>query len=109
MQITSAMALQGDTLDPLREINLQCIDLLCAMAERADSGLPLLQGLAPMWRMLSRDARQRLAACPWLLVDAGFSDESRWRRLTEHRVNDQPREWRVPCLMGSGARPLPGA
>ncbi len=108
MPITNGMALQGgvgtwlsgDTLEPLREINSQCIELLCAMAERGDSGLPLLQGLAPMWRMLGRDARQRLAGCPWLLVDAAFGDEARWRQLTEHRVSDQPREWRVPCLVG---------
>lgn len=114
MPITNGMAhqrgagnwLTGDELEPLREINIQCIELLCAMAERGDSGLPLLQGLAPMWRMLSRDARQRLASCPWLLVDAGFADESRWSQLVEHRVADQPPEWRVPCLGGNRANAL---
>ena len=114
MPITNGMAFQGsagtwlsgDTLEPLREINAQCIDLLCAMAERGESALPLLQGLAPMWRMLGRDARHRLAACPWLLVDAGFGDESRWRQLTEHRVSEQPREWRVPCLVGDRGHAL---
>ncbi|MEY4761588.1 MAG: hypothetical protein RLZZ200_1444 [Pseudomonadota bacterium] len=92
--------LNGDALQPLREINGQCIELLCAMAERGEGSLPLLQSLSPLWRMLSRDARQRLASCPWLLVDAGFGDATRWRQLTENRVGDQPREWRVPCLGG---------
>ncbi|MEN9705709.1 MAG: hypothetical protein RLZZ393_1588 [Pseudomonadota bacterium] len=87
-------------LDPLREINGQCIDFLCAMADRGERGLVLLQELAPLWRRLGPDARRRLAECPCLLVDAGFGDELRWRQLVEHRVGEQPREWRNACLGG---------
>jgi hypothetical protein len=88
------------TLDPLREINSQCIELLGAMVDRGDSGLPMLQELSPLWRALVPDARRRLADCPCLLVDAGFADESRWQRLTENRVAEPSREWRVACLGG---------
>lgn len=95
--------LSGGVFDLLREINGQCIDLLCAMADRGDRSLPLAGELAPLWRTLSPDARRRLAACPWLLVDAGFADAGRWRQLGESRVGDQPREWRVACLGGGPA------
>lgn len=93
-------------LDPLLEINNQCIDLLCGMADAGASGMPLLQGLAPLWRVMGQEARRRLASCPYLLVDAGFADESRWRQLVEHRVSDQPREWRVACFGGERAQGL---
>jgi hypothetical protein len=92
--------LSGGVFDPLREINGQCIELLCAMADRGDHGLPLLVELAPLWRTLAPDARRRLAACPWLLVDAGFGDAARWRQLGQSRVGDQSREWRMACLGG---------
>lgn len=98
--------LSSGVLDPLREINGQCIDVLCAMADRGDTGLPLVGDLAPLWRTLAPDARRRLADCPWLLVDAGFADDTRWRQLRENRVGDQPREWRVACLGGDRGQAL---
>jgi hypothetical protein len=95
--------LAGGVLDPLVEINGQCIDLLCGMAERDPAALPILGELAPLWRALSEEGRRRLADCPYLLVDAGFSDEARWQRLQQRVVNDQPRELRSGCFAGERA------
>ena len=95
--------LAGGVLDPLAEINGQCIDLLCGMADRDAAALPILGELAPLWRALSDEGRRRLADCPYLLVDAGFSDEARWRRLQQRAVADQPRELRAGCFAGERA------
>jgi hypothetical protein len=95
--------LAGGVLDPLAEINGQCIDLLCALAGRDPAALPILGELAPLWRSLSGEGRRRLADCPYLLVDAGFSDEARWQRLRQRAVADQPRELRSGCFAGERA------
>lgn len=68
-------------LEPLIEINRQCIDLLCDLAAAGDNTLPVVRELAPLWRSLAPDSRQLMATCPFLLVEAGFTDELRWRRL----------------------------
>ena len=80
--------LSNGVLDPLVEINRQCIDLLCGMAERASRTVPLLGELAALWRRLPDEARMRLARCPFLLVDAGFGDALRWRGLQLGAVRD---------------------
>ena len=90
--------LAGGVLDPLGEINGQCVELLCGMAERDPAALPILREHRPLWRALSEEGRRRLADCPFLLVDAGFSDEARWRRLQQRGVNDQSRELRAGCF-----------
>jgi hypothetical protein len=95
--------LAGGVLDPLVEINAQCIDLLRGMAGRDRAALPILGDLAPLWRALPQDGRRRLADCPYLLVDAGFGDEARWRLLQQRAVNDQPRELRAVCFAGERA------
>jgi hypothetical protein len=90
--------LAGGVLDPLLEINAQCVELLCSMAQAQSAALPMLVELAPLWRSLSDEGRRRLAQSPYLLVDAGFNDEARWRRLQRHGVNDQPRDLRAGCF-----------
>jgi hypothetical protein len=39
----------------------------------------LVQSLLHEWCALERPAQQRLARCPYLLLDAGFEDPARWR------------------------------
>jgi hypothetical protein len=39
-------------------------------------------------RTLDERARHRAAACPYLLVDAGFSGSGRWRWMEGERVNE---------------------
>jgi hypothetical protein len=84
--------LLGGAQDLLAEINSQCLDMLCALAAAGQVAAPLGADIAPLWRRLTPEARQRLAAAPYLLADAGFSDDSRWRRLQAGSVNDQQRE-----------------
>jgi hypothetical protein len=86
-------------LEPLVEINRHCIDLLCDLAAANDYRSAVIKDLAPLWRSLTPASRQLLATCPFLLVDAGFADEQRWRRL---RVPHSPEAQRV-----SADAPLP--
>jgi hypothetical protein len=38
----------------------------------------LIGGLRDLWQALDAAAQQRCAACPYLLLDAGFSEPARW-------------------------------
>jgi hypothetical protein len=63
-------------LAPLVEINAQCVELLCGMANGPAAVLPpLLAGAPQAWRSLTPGARLKLASVPWLLVDAGVGAE----------------------------------
>ena len=44
--------------------------------------------VAELWRLLDAAARRRAAACPYLLVDAGFADPQRWRQPAPLGVGD---------------------
>lgn len=92
----------GAALAPLAEINAQCVELLGEMARRPGALLPpLLAGAPQAWRMLTPGDCLRLAAVPWLLVDAGFSESGYWRGLGEGAV----RELAAPLVFA----PLSGA
>ena len=69
-----------DTLDSLIELNELCLALLVEQSA-ARTGPPggLLQQLAELWSAIDAPARRRAAACPYLLLDAGFADPLRWR------------------------------
>ena len=72
--------LRAGTLDSLTELNELGLALLAeqsAVPGGVASGL--LQPLAELWRALDGAARRRAAACPYLLLDAGFGDPARWR------------------------------
>jgi hypothetical protein len=56
-----------------------------------------------IWQCLSSPAKAQLAASPYLLVDAGFGDESRWQGLGSHSVRDLRRELAAPVFEGEGA------
>jgi hypothetical protein len=94
----------GDgSLDAVADLNLQCIDLLAAMAADDTRHCPaLFAGQASLWLDLPDRARQRLAASPWLLVDAGFDDLSRWRSLEQRAVHDVPAQYAEPVFIGAG-------
>ncbi len=65
-----------EALAPLVEINAQCVELLCGMANRPAAVLPpLLAGAPQAWRSLTPGACLKLASVPWLLVDAGIGAE----------------------------------
>ncbi len=79
--------LRADTFDSLIELNELCLALLADQAAvRAGPTSGLLQELGELWRGLDGAARRRAAACPYLLLDAGFADPLRWR--TPPQVGD---------------------
>jgi hypothetical protein len=67
-------------LSPVAEINQQMLAILCECAS-APRPLPrLVAVLRELWCSLDASARRRLALCPYLLLDGGFSAPERWQR-----------------------------
>ncbi|MFM1885898.1 MAG: hypothetical protein RL026_1055 [Pseudomonadota bacterium] len=83
--------------DLLADLNAQCLGLLREQAGPMAS-LPVLRDLASEWQQLDDRGHRQLAASPYLLVDAGFVDEARWRRLHYTGVQDLPRAMRSVCF-----------
>jgi len=81
--------LRPETLDTLQELNEVSLGLLAEQAAaRAALACPLLRSVAELWRTLDVPARHRAAACPYLLLDAGFADATRWRPGAPGQVGD---------------------
>jgi hypothetical protein len=84
--------LRPETLESLGELNESFLVLLAQ-----PSGLPgattdaLTRQLAELWPLLDAPARRRAAACPYLLVDAGFADPARWQAAATREVGDAHR------------------
>lgn len=96
--------LTDGSLDAVTEVNAQCIGFLAEMAAAGPRQCPsLFAGQAAFWQNLPERARQRLAASPWLLVDAGFDDPARWRSLEQRMVHDLPLQYAEPVFVGAGA------
>jgi hypothetical protein len=71
--------LRPETLDSLLELNEMAFALLAAQAaERGTPAAALVGSVTAVWRRLDAAARRRAAACPYLLLDAGFADAQRW-------------------------------
>jgi hypothetical protein len=80
------------TLESLVELNELGLALLAEQAvARGAAGNLLLRHVGELWRRLDGPARRRAAACPYLLLDAGFADPSRWRALPSPQVGDAGR------------------
>lgn len=96
--------LADGSLDAVTEINLQCLDFLAAMAGAGPaSGAAFPAGQRPGWRDMPVALRVRLAASPYVLVDAAFDDDSRWRCLAPRMVQDLPVQFVAPVFVGVGA------
>jgi hypothetical protein len=81
--------LRPETLESLVELNELCLSLLAEQAAvRGASASALLRQVGESWRLLDPAARRRAAACPYLLLDAGFADPLRWRPLALPQVGD---------------------
>jgi hypothetical protein len=86
-----------ETLKTLAELNEQCLELLREQAMLPLEAAPaMFRELLDVWSQLDGAARKRAAACPYLLIDAGFCDPYRWRWVGGHRVAD-----REPTAFGS--------
>lgn len=66
-------------LASLVELNSTCLALLArqALVPHANAS-PLLHEFPDLWTNLDLRARLRAAACPYLLLDVGFADATRW-------------------------------
>jgi len=81
--------LHPETLESLVELNELCLGLFAEQAAvRCAQPSLLLRQVGELWRALDIAARRRAAACPYLLVDAGFADPQRWRRPAPLGVGD---------------------
>lgn len=81
--------LGAETLESVAELNELSLALLAeqAAARAPQPGAALAQ-LAELWRHLDTAARRRAAACPYLLLDAGFADQRRWQAAGAGQVAD---------------------
>jgi hypothetical protein len=85
----AAASTRSEAFDSLVQLNGQCLDLLADQALTPPTqGNLLLRQVGEIWRTLDEAARRRAASCPYLLVDAGFSDPGRWRWLEGRHVSD---------------------
>lgn len=86
----AAAWLRPEMFESLVELNESCLELLAdqAAARGAASSSPLLRLVAELWDRLDANARRRAAACPYLLLDAGFADPLRWRAAAAPEVGD---------------------
>ena len=84
-----AASMRSEAFDSLVELNGQCLELLADQAyAQPTPGSLLLRQVGDIWRTLDAAARRRAASCPYLLVDAGFSDPSRWQWLQAQHVQE---------------------
>jgi hypothetical protein len=74
----------------LTELNEQCLALLTEQALRPIPPTPpMFRELVSLWSQLDVISRRRAAACPYMLMDAGFSDPYRWRWLSDQHANSR--------------------
>jgi hypothetical protein len=72
---------------------MRFLELFAGAASGATSCLrtPIVLELRAEWRQLPRAGLQRLATCPYLLVDAAFATPTHWRELLKAAVQDAAR------------------
>jgi hypothetical protein len=80
--------LTPELLGSLLALNESCLRLLAEQALASAAANPLLQLFAEHWGQLDGAAQRRVAACPYLLLDAGFAEPLRWRSANGSQVGD---------------------
>ena len=94
----------SEALKTVAELNEQCLELFCEHAQqRTITSPPMLRDLAHLWSQLDVGARRRAAACPFLLIDAGFADPSRWRWVGTDCVGDREPTTYASVFSGNNA------
>jgi len=77
-----------DIFGMLAELNEHCLALLAEQALRpVPAAPPMFKELVSLWSQLDATSRKRAAACPYLLMDAGFCDPYRWQWLSDQHAN----------------------
>jgi len=81
--------LRRETLETLAELNELGVTLLAQQAAlHGAQAAPLLREIAVLAPRLDPQALRRAAACPCLLLDAGFTDATRWRSAPPGQVGE---------------------
>jgi hypothetical protein len=77
----------------ISELNMRFLELFAGAASGSASAMrtPIVLELRAEWRQLPRAGLQRLATCPYLLVDAAFAAPAHWRELLTGAVQDAAR------------------
>ena len=77
-----------DVFGMLTSLNERCLALLAEQALRpVPPTPPMFRELVGLWNQLDVTSRQRAAACPYLLMDAGFCDPYAWQWLSDQHAN----------------------
>ena len=84
-----AEELPSEMLQALRELNLECLELLAAQSRAASRRDFPLGELIELWNGLDSAARDRAVDYPYLLFNAGFADPQRWRQPAEAQINEE--------------------
>jgi hypothetical protein len=81
------------SIELAHQLNVQGVELICELAVSPNPTLPafVLQN-RDLWRLLEPEARQRVAAFPFVIVDLRFKDEDWWRQISG-RVSMSPAEF----------------
>lgn len=100
----------AQSLGPVYQLNERCIELLCdaAASDSPQVTLSIVTEHRELWVGLDLQARQRLASLPFVIVDARFRNDAKWRRVTEtqaHHTHDAP--LRPGCLSFPSRLPAP--
>jgi hypothetical protein len=95
----------GDILRTLAELNELCLELLAEQAlQPLPPAPPMFRELMDLWSRLDSTSRRHAAACPYLLMDAGFCDPYRWQWLSGQRAGTRAADSvhdREPVAYGS--------
>jgi len=72
-------------LVPVIEINELMLEVVRAAAGASGPRPPVIEALREQWLALDGASQQRLARCPYLLLDAGFAAPARWEQAVFNR------------------------
>jgi hypothetical protein len=67
------------------QVNEQCVELVCELAATSSTQElpPFVLQNRDLWRLLESEARRRVAAFPFVIVDLRFNDAESWQRAAE--------------------------
>jgi hypothetical protein len=66
------------------QLNAQCVELVCKLANNlsAQELPPFILANRDLWRLLEHEARERVAAFPFVIVDLRFKDTQPWQHAS---------------------------
>ena len=70
------------------QLNEQCVELVCELANNlfAQKLPPFILENRDLWRLLESDARKRVAAFPFVIVDLRFKDTEPWQQARDGQM-----------------------